>query len=269
MSTGHYIHGSHAAEQSRLANLNAIINGRCLDEIHVTPGDSIVDFGSGLGQLSVALAERAGEKGRVVGIERDERQLAEARSSATRMNVEFRAGDALDPPLAPNEWGSFDVAHARFVLEHVPDALGVVKQMARAVRPGGRIILADDDHDVLRLWPDVPEFDRVWRAYIQTYERLGNDPFVGRKLPALLHGAGARPVRATSIFFGACAGERVFEPLVTNSVRILEGAADAIVSLGLLDEPGVRAGIDALKAWGKRPDAALWFVICFAEGVVP
>ena len=36
------------------------------------------------------------------------------------------------------------------------DPLAVVRQMVRAVKPGGRVVLADDDHDLLRLWPEPP-----------------------------------------------------------------------------------------------------------------
>ncbi len=273
MSQGHYIHGSDAAEQSRLADLNAIINERCLAEIKVGTGESVIDFGSGLGQMSVELAQRAGSRGRVLGIERDERQIAEARRLVDDRGegapIEFRRGDVLAPPLRPEEWGSFDLAHARFVLEHVPEPGRVVEQMVRAVRPGGRVVLADDDHDVLRLWPEVPALDAVWRAYVRSYEVLGNDPYVGRKLPALLHAAGARPVRSTSIFFGACAGNPDFPLLVSNLVRVVDGAAGAMAEHGLLDESSVRDGLRAVEEWSERPDAALWLIICLAEGIVP
>ena len=86
--------------------------------------------------------------------------------------------------------GQFDVARARFVLEHIPTPLQVVRNMARAVRPGGRVILSDDDYDGLRLWPEPPGFSLVWNAYQRTYDRHGNDPIVGRRLVQLLHQAG-------------------------------------------------------------------------------
>jgi SAM-dependent methyltransferase len=273
MYTGRYIHGSDAAEQSRLADLNGIINERCLAEIRVGAGESIIDFGSGLGQMSVAMAGRAGPSGRVVGIERDERQLAGAlrliHDRGDGAPIEFRQGDVFAPPLRREEVGTFDLAHTRFVLEHVPEPGRVVEQMVRAVRPGGRVVLADDDHDVLRLWPVVPEFDAVWRAYVRSYEVMGNDPYVGRKLPALLHAAGARPVRSTSIFFGACAGNTEFPPLISNLVRVVDGAAGAMAEHGLLDGSSVRAGVRALEEWSGRPDASLWLIICLAEGIVP
>src|SRR5919204_622789 len=122
----------------------------------------------------------------------------------TRLNDLLNAGTLRELPLTRAEWGSFDVAHTRFLLEHVPDPEAVVAAMVRAVRPGGRIVLADDDHDVLRLWPEPAAVRAVWQAYCGTYERMGNDPYVGRRLPALLHGAGAVPRRSTWIFFGAC-----------------------------------------------------------------
>ncbi len=273
MPSSHYIHGSHEEEQARLSRLNDLINGLCLRELALTPGRRILDVGCGLGQLSRAMARAVAPGGKVVGIERDPAQLAEAARQAAAASeeslVDFRPGDALALPLTTAERASFDVAHARFILEHVPDPIAVVKQMLRAVRPGGRLVLADDDHDLLRLWPEPAGLAPLWDAYCRTYTRLGNDPFIGRKLVQLLHDAGARPLRNTTLFFGACAGHADFHPLVTNMLRILEGARPTIVQHGPLDDEHVRAGIDSLRAWSTRPDAALWFVICWAEAVAP
>src|SRR2546430_4024825 len=85
---------------------------------------------------------------RLVGMERSAEQLAGAVRDPVLLDL--RQGDVLQPPLRDEEWGSFDVAHARFILEHVDDPLRVVKAMLRAVRPGGRVVLADDDHGVDR-----------------------------------------------------------------------------------------------------------------------
>ena len=201
--------------------------------------------------------------------EQIEEALRQARGARERSRVEFRRGDVQDPPIAPGEWGRFDLAHARFILEHVPDPLAVVKHMVRAVKPGGRIVLVDDDHEILRLWPDPPGFADVWRAYMRTYDRLGNDPFIGRRLVELLHRAGAQPRRNTLVFFGACSGHADFEPLVANVVTILEGARPAIVPAGLFDGAMYDETVNALRAWGRRPDAAIWFAMSWAEGVRP
>jgi len=213
------------------------------------------------------LAEQQGNMSRtadVLGIERSHEQLARA---AHHERVELRRGDAQDPPLRREEWGSFDIAHARFLLEHVPDPPAVVRQMVRAVRPGGRIILQDDDHDVLRCHPEPAGFAALWRAYQRTYDRLQCDPFVGRRLVSLLHEAGAAPARCTFLFFGACAGEARFPELIENMTGLLRGARDPIVGSGLLGAREFDFAIEELGRWARRPDAAFWYAIFWAEGV--
>ena len=265
-----YVHGSAPREQERLDLMNDLLNDTAVREMRLRGGERILDLGCGLGQLTRALARAAGPTGAVLGIERDPEQIAafeaRARRDGEERLVEVREGEALHPPLLDREWGAFDVAHARFLLEHLPDPLAAVRVLARAARPGGRVVLQDEDHDVLRLWPEPPEVTALWRAYMETYERNGNDPSVGRRLVALLHQAGLRPRRCTWIFFGGCAGEARFAPLVENMARILEGAAGAVTRFGILDAQACRRGIAALRAWGRRPDAALWFALAWAEG---
>ncbi len=165
--SGHYIHGSEPEEQRRLTLLNDLLNESSLRALALQGGERILDVGSGLGQLSRAMARIAGS-GRVVGIERDPEQLEKARELARDDGeedlVEFRLGEAVDVPLDDDEWGTFDVAHTRFLLEHVPRPQAMVDGMVKAVCAGGRGILADDDHDLLRLGPEVKGFEELWRA---------------------------------------------------------------------------------------------------------
>ena len=267
----HYVHGTHPEEQRRLSLLNDILNRGSVREMALTGGERILDLGCGLGQLTRRMAEAAGAGGRAVGIDRSPEQLAEARRLARDggedERVEFREGDVLALSLPDDEWGTYDVAHTLFVLEHVPLPLDVVRAMVRAVRPGGRIVLEDEDHDVLRLWPEPEGVLPVWRAYVESYVRSGNDPFVGRKLTALLHQAGAVPTRAAPIWFGSSAGEPMFPTWVENLRGVLVGAHQAILATGAVDAATFDAALVALREWGRRPDAASWYFMAFAEGV--
>ena len=162
-----YIHGTEPEEQKRLTLLNTILlNEKSLSELHLNGGEKILDVGSGLGQLSRAMARAANMK--IIGIERSEEQIGEALHQARKDGeenlVEFRQGDATNLPLHNDEWNSFDVVHTRFLLEHVPEPLTVVKQMVKAVKKGGRIVLSDDDHDVLRLYPEPAGFSNLWNS---------------------------------------------------------------------------------------------------------
>src|SRR4051812_20137731 len=124
-----YIHGSEPEEQIRLAQLNSLINSRCLDLLSIKKGVKVLDVGSGLGQLTLSIAEMCGPEGFCLGIERDKNQLKtsiENLEKSGRTNVEFRQGNAENLELRQNEWGSFDVAHTRFVLEHVKHPESVV-----------------------------------------------------------------------------------------------------------------------------------------------
>jgi ubiquinone/menaquinone biosynthesis C-methylase UbiE len=268
-STSRYVHGTHPEEQRRLADLNTLVNRASLAVLAPRSGEMCLDVGSGLGQFARELARATGT--RVVGIERSAEQLARAEALASEAGedalAEFRAGDALALPLSGAEWGSFDLAHARFLLEHVPDPQAVVSAMARAVRPGGRVVLEDDDHEALRLWPEPPGVGSVWRAYMRTYDRLGNDPLVGRRLVELLANAGLSPRRIALLPFGACAGDPTFPAYVTNLAAIFTGARDAILATGGVSREAFESALAALGTWGERRDAAFWFTISWAEAV--
>ncbi len=273
MTDSVYIHGTSEDEQRRLSLLNdVLLNQASLREIALRGDERIIDFGSGLGQFTRAMG-RAVPRGRVIGIERNEEQIAEAQRLAEIENeaslVEFRRGDVLNLDLRADEWASFDLAHARFILEHVPDPLRVVQTMVRAVKRGGRIVLADDDHGVLRLWPEPPGFIDLWNAYIRTYDRIGNDPYVGRRLVSLLHQAGAVPRRNTWIFFGGCAGMQIFDVLTANMAGVVRSARQTIIKMSLFDSDGFDAVMRQYDTWSRRPDAAIWFAVAWAEGARP
>lgn len=266
-----YIHGTQPDEQERLSKLNNLLNEAELNEMSLSAGMRILDVGSGLGQFTRTMARSASPDAHVVGIEIDEVQLAGAKRLASEAGedelVSFRQGNALELPLTEIEKGAFDLAHARFVLEHVTEPLAVVRQMVKAVRAGGSIVLADDDHSILRLNPDVPRVAALWNAYYKTYERMGNDPYIGRRLTTLLHLAGAQPVRSTWLFFGACAGQESFAGITSNFIGILEGARETIVSEALFDSNAFDDVIEEFRAWTERPDAAFWYAVAWAEGV--
>lgn len=265
MSQDVYLHGTETAEQARLSAMNALLNDAALEVIGVRTGMRVLEVGAGLGHFARAMA---GAGASVVGIERDPAQLREAeRLGAGASGVEMREGDATSPPLGEEEWGSFDLAHARFILEHVRDPASVVRMMARAVKPGGRVVLQDDDHDLLRLWPDVPEWTRLWPAYCALFERSGLDPWIGRKLPAHLAAAELRPTRMELLKFGACNGDPHWDGIVENFKGVLRGARGHLSAAGLATGEQVDETVGALERWRNEEGAALWYVVCYAEGV--
>ncbi len=232
-----------------------LLNAACVAELALASTDKVLDVGCGDGALTALIAARAAA---VLAIDRSSSAEIVARAAAA--GFEFRRGEATALPLHPGERGRFDVAHARFVLESQRDALPVVCSMVDAVRPGGRVVLADDDHAALSLWPPVPEFERVWRRYATAFDEAGNDARAGAKLVQLLGDAGARPRKARSLSFGCCAGEPEFPAAIAR-------LGEVVASVGL--EAGVvRAGTTALREFAARRDATIWYVLRWAEATV-
>ena len=268
-----YIHGTSPDEQRRLSLMNEIANAGSLREAGVRRGDRVLDLGAGLAQLTRMMARQAGPTGRVIGIEYSDSQLEAARRLAEQDGeaqlVELRQGDAAAPPLQDSEWGTFDLVHTRFLLEHLQDPGSVVAAMVRAARPGGRIVLEDDDHDLLRLWPEPDGVMAAWSAYQESYRANGCDPLIGRKLPRMLHEAGAIPSRSTWIFFGASAGDPAFPSVVANLHGILLGARSPVLATGVISADAFDRALLSLLAWESVPGASFGLAIAWAEGRKP
>jgi arsenite methyltransferase len=117
--------------------------GYFLDLAAIASGDAVLDLGSGSGTDSFVAALKTGEGGRVVGVDMSEEQLVKARHLADEAGfgqVEFRAGYIESPPV---EEASFDCVISNGVINLSPDKPAAFAAAAQALRPGGRLALAD------------------------------------------------------------------------------------------------------------------------------
>jgi demethylmenaquinone methyltransferase / 2-methoxy-6-polyprenyl-1,4-benzoquinol methylase len=104
---------------------------RLTAEAVVAPADEVLDACCGTGDLALA-AERAG--GRVTGLDFSERMLERARRKSA--SVRWVRGDALALPFSD---GSFDAATVGFGIRNVEDLEAGLRELARVLRPGGRL----------------------------------------------------------------------------------------------------------------------------------
>ncbi|MCI3928729.1 class I SAM-dependent methyltransferase [Streptomyces sp. AN091965] len=132
--------GAHwAAHQDRWNAVNGGFDQPLLDIAALRAGDEVLDVGCGAG-ATTRLAARAVGPGRALGLDLSAPMLERAREWAAAegiANVSFAHGDAQVHPLAP---AAFDVAISRFGVMFFTDPVAAFANVARALRPGGRIV---------------------------------------------------------------------------------------------------------------------------------
>lgn len=109
----------------------------------LAPGERVVDIGCGAGIDSLIAARLVGPTGQVVGVDMTPAMLAKARQSGAELGlgqVEFREGYGEALPV-PDGWA--DVVISNGVLNLMPDKAAALGEMARVLKPGGRLQLGD------------------------------------------------------------------------------------------------------------------------------
>ncbi|WP_344214664.1 methyltransferase domain-containing protein [Kribbella sancticallisti] len=188
-------------------------------------GESALDVGSGTGEDLVELTKRVGPSGRAVGVEPSPGLRAESVRRAE--GIEVVDGDALSLPF---DDASFDAVRCERVLQHISEPGKAVSEMARVLRPGGRIALVDTDWATAIVYPADPEV--LSRIFAFLLAETAN-PYSGRTLRALLADAGLTTVDETAATW--------LEPQSGAAQGYLTMMATTCAALGVITAPEAEA----------------------------
>lgn len=229
--------------------------------LDISVGDRVLDVGCGSGAVTRDIARRVGERGLAVGLDPSLELLAVARRLAAEAGlddrIEFREGNVLRLPFPD---GSFDVVVCATVLSHVPEGEAAISELARVLRPGGRVGVFDFDADMtIFTHPDRALTRRIVAA---ASDATAVDGWLVRRLPFLFGRAGLADVRVRGFF-----------PLETEPrsfyASMAERCAEVAVKVGVITESECRAWLDAFHeqeaqgsivagrlhifVWGRKP----------------
>lgn len=252
-------------ERDRLRALEAVFDKattRRLADLGVRAGWRCLEVGCGAGGVALWLARRVGGTGRVLATDLDTRFVA----GHGQLNLEVQTHDITADAIEP---GSFDLAHTRNVLAHLPDRRRALDRMITAVRPGGWILVEDTDMgqdmiSALSRYVDPAEHaslvQQIYRALQAAFTALGADASIGPHLAGWLAEAGLERVGAETHGPVAAGGREYW------ARGSIEQLADRLVKTGMVTAGDVQRYLVfaadpaflyptpiLVSAWGQRP----------------
>jgi demethylmenaquinone methyltransferase/2-methoxy-6-polyprenyl-1,4-benzoquinol methylase len=150
---------------------------RAADLAAVRPGDRVLDVATGTGDLAIEMARRVGPGGEVVGTDFSEEMLQRARGK--NPSVRWEWANALELPYAD---GEFAAATVGFGARNFSDLDRGLAEMARVVRPGGRVVVLEITT------PQRPPLSTFYGAWfdrvVPLIGKVAGDPAAYEYLPA-------------------------------------------------------------------------------------
>ena len=268
-SKGKYVLATGEGAANRLKILHDVYGPgarRILQEAGIKPGMRVADLGCGVGMTTQLLAELVGPTGKVVGVDFSDAQLKQAQALLPdgHEHVEFVHASATATGLPPQ---SFDLVYSRFLLIHLVDPEGALKEMYSLLKPGG--ILVCEDGDLTSATSEPPsvlgKFSELWG---RLGPKWGVDYTIGRRLYGLILKANFSDLQ-TQLNQPACShgdGKRLFELSVAE-------AGDAFITAGLISKPELESALAEMRSltddktvlailprmtqvWGRKPLSA-------------
>jgi SAM-dependent methyltransferase len=249
-----------AEERIRLSGLEIALDPGTrshMTRLGVGPGTRCLEIGAGGGSVAFWLAERVAPNGTVVAMDL-ETDFLESEASGRRC-LEVLRHDIMADPLPTG----FDLVHARWLVEWLPDKRRALERMVAALRPGGVVLIEEPDFVTIYHGGESAALRSVFRAAMRHLEETTPvDCEYGRRALGDLTAAGLLNVEAE----GRCPIVRGGHPLAASFLRLtLEKLRQPVLSAGHVTKAAFDEAVTALQdpavtvvapmtvaAWGWR-----------------
>lgn len=191
--------------------------------LQLEEGDQVLDIGCGAGDDVLMLAKHVGSNGSVIGIDKSESLIEEAKARAGDTTaISFRIDDVMALSF---EDGTVNGCRADRVFQHLENPLGALLEMRRVTIGGGRIVVSDADWGTFTIAAPETETE-LTEAVTDTQQAEAVSPTVGRRLYTTFREAGLTDVEIDPINF-------IFTDFETvNEVTFLEDRLKKLIDEG-------------------------------------
>jgi ubiquinone/menaquinone biosynthesis C-methylase UbiE len=197
----------------------------------VKPGMRILDVACGPGKTTSLLHDMIQPGGSIVGIDFSEQRINYAKDHyGKKDSIDFHVRDFRQPLI---DLGEFDLIWVRFVLEYYrKEALEIVGNLKKVVKPGGSLCLLDLDHNCLSHFELSEEMEKILPKIMKYMDEKYNfDTYIGRKLYSFLYDNGFEYIKAEiiahNLFYGNILEKDIYN--LSKKIEIAAQKANAIL----------------------------------------
>lgn len=255
-----YIHGFDKKEQDRLFKQARVHEEIIFSQVDFSGCEKIIEVGSGVGAQTQILLER-NPLATIQCVDASEKQVARAKEAlktnpnASRVSV--IQGDAQNLPFAES---TFNGAFICWLLEHVPDPVGILSEVRRTLKSGGVIYCNEVFNASFYVHPYSPATLKYWFEFNDYQWSLKGDPFVGGKLANYLIKANYQNI-STKVLTHQYDNRtpKMRAAFIDYWTDLLLSGAPDLIKVGRMTKAEVSAMSAELQTLKSHPDSVIFY----------